>query len=50
MSPRVPGATLQTVFLDDDCRLSAGSMGSALQGRLLVGSITDPKVLSCRLR
>jgi arylesterase/paraoxonase len=48
-TPQIPGATPQTVFLDDGRRLSAGSVGAALKGRLLVGSITEPKMLSCRL-
>lgn len=43
------GAT-ETVYANDGTRISAGSVGAAFDGRLYIGSITEPKVLVCRLR
>jgi arylesterase/paraoxonase len=41
---------LETVFLDPGVRISAGSVGAVHDGRLLMGSITERKLLSCRLK
>lgn len=43
------GSELVQVFLDDGKRISAGSGGTVIDGELLIGSITDRKVLRCRL-
>ncbi|MFO1425785.1 MAG: beta-propeller fold lactonase family protein [Steroidobacteraceae bacterium] len=43
------GARLSEVFLDDGTRISAGSVGAAWGHQLLIGSITERKVLLCRL-
>ena len=40
----------QTVLVDDGKGISAGSVGAAFDGRLYVGSITEPKIRVCRLR
>lgn len=43
------GSELIQVFLDEGTRISAGSGGTVIDGELLIGSITDRKVLRCRL-
>ena len=48
--PSAAAPRLETVFFDPGTRLSAGSVGAAIDGRLLVGSITERRLLSCRLR
>ncbi|NBU25207.1 MAG: hypothetical protein EBS39_06260 [Gammaproteobacteria bacterium] len=48
--PSAAAPRLETVFFDPGTRLSAGSVGAAIDGRLLVGSITVRRLLSCRLR
>ncbi len=40
----------QTVLVDDGRGISAGSVGATFDGRLYVGSITEPKIRVCRLR
>jgi hypothetical protein len=40
----------QTVLVDDGKGISAGSVGAVFDGRLYVGSITEPKIRVCRLR
>jgi len=37
------------MFLDLGQSVSAGSVGTPFGGQLLIGSITEPKVLTCRL-
>lgn len=39
-----------TVYVNDGSQISAGSVGAAFGGRLYIGSITEPKLLVCRLR
>ena len=48
--PTAAEPRLETVFFDPGTRISAGSVGAAFDGRLLVGSITERRLLSCRLR
>ena len=49
-SPRAAGSGgLDEVLLDDGRALSAGSVGAVLGKRLLIGSITERKLLACRL-
>jgi hypothetical protein len=40
---------IRDMFLDLGQSLSAGSVGTPFGGQLLIGSITEPKVLACRL-
>jgi len=40
----------QAVLVDDGTGISAGSVGAAFDGRLYIGSITEPKIRVCRLR
>ena len=40
---------LEEVLVDSGERISAGSVGAAYDRRLLIGSITERKVLDCRL-
>lgn len=48
--PAADAPRLETVFLDPGTRLSAGSVGAVADDRLLIGSITERRLLSCRLR
>lgn len=49
-SPNAIGVPrLEEVLLDDGRALSAGSVGAVVGRRLFVGSITETKLLSCRL-
>ena len=38
------------VYVEDGTGISAGSVGAAFDGRMYVGSITEPKLQICRLR
>lgn len=38
------------VYVNDGSEISAGSVGAAFGGRLYIGSITEPKLLVCRMR
>lgn len=49
LDPAAPEPRLETVFFDTGAKLSAGSVGAVHEGRLLMGSITERKLLSCRL-
>ena len=49
LDPAAPEPRLETVFFDPGAKLSAGSVGAVHDGRLLMGSITERKLLSCRL-
>lgn len=40
---------IRDMFLDLGQSVSAGSVGTPFGGQLLIGSITEPKVLTCRL-
>lgn len=40
---------IRDMFLDLGQSVSAGSVGTPFGGQLLIGSITEPKVLACRL-
>lgn len=40
---------IRDMFLDLGQAISAGSVGTPFGGQLLIGSITEPKVLTCRL-
>lgn len=40
----------QAVLVNDGKDISAGSVGAVFDSRLYVGSITEPKILVCRLR
>ncbi|MFZ9904193.1 MAG: SMP-30/gluconolactonase/LRE family protein [Steroidobacteraceae bacterium] len=40
---------IRDMFLDLGQAVSAGSVGTPFGGQLLIGSITEPKVLTCRL-
>lgn len=40
---------IRDMFVDLGQSVSAGSVGTPFAGQLLIGSITDPKVLTCRL-
>jgi len=40
-------ATIEEIFLDGGTQISAGSGGVTFDDRLLVGSITDKKILVC---
>lgn len=49
-SPNAVGVPhLEEIMLDDGRALSAGSVGAVLGKRLFVGSITEQKLLACRL-
>jgi arylesterase/paraoxonase len=48
--PAAPEPRLETVSFDPGANLSAGSVGAVHEGRLLMGSITERKLLSCRLK
>lgn len=50
LDPAAPEPRLETVFFDPGTKLSAGSVGAVHEGRLLMGSITERKLLSCRLQ
>ena len=50
LDPAAAEPRLETVFFDPGSRLSAGSVGAVHEGRLLMGSITERKLLSCRLQ
>lgn len=50
LDPAAPEPRFETVFFDPGTRLSAGSVGAVHEGRLLLGSITERKLLSCRQR
>ena len=47
---RQSAGVTQTVLVDDGKGISAGSVGAVFDGRLYVGSITEPKIRVCRLR
>lgn len=40
----------ETVLVDDGRAISAGSVGATFDGRLYIGSITEPRIRICRLR
>jgi DNA-binding beta-propeller fold protein YncE len=40
----------EAVYVNDGAVISAGSVGAVFDERLYVGSITEPKMLVCRLR
>jgi arylesterase/paraoxonase len=40
----------EPVYVNDGSAISAGSVGAVFEERLYVGSITEPKMLVCRLR
>lgn len=41
---------IRPVYVEDGANISAGSVGAAFDGRLYVGSITEPELRVCRLR
>lgn len=47
---RHSGGETTPVYVNDGSDISAGSVGAAFGGRLYIGSITEPKLLVCRLR
>lgn len=47
---RYSGGALAPIYVNDGSGISAGSVGAAFGGRLYIGSITEPKLLVCRLR
>ncbi|MBU6378413.1 MAG: SMP-30/gluconolactonase/LRE family protein [Gammaproteobacteria bacterium] len=47
---RESGGRIDNIYVNDGSMIAAGSVGAAFDGRLYVGSITDPKLLTCRLR
>jgi hypothetical protein len=40
---------IRDIFLDLGQAVSAGSVGTPFEGQLLIGSITEPQLLACRL-
>ena len=47
---RYTNGVTELVYAEDGSALSAGSVGAAFGGRLLMGSITEPELRICRLR
>ncbi|MEY3977009.1 MAG: hypothetical protein RLZZ33_2064 [Pseudomonadota bacterium] len=49
-APRVDDRVeIRDIFLDLGQAVSAGSVGTPFEGQLLIGSITEPQLLACRL-
>jgi len=46
---RLNGETTEAVYVDDGSGISAGSVGAVFADRLYVGSITERKLMVCRL-
>lgn len=47
---RYAGGRTEAVYVDPGSGIAAGSVGAAFDGRLYIGSITDPRLRICRLR